>query len=110
MRNQLTFNFGIQFDKDGIGIKHLDAAIALESINRTAVELFGGYTLIETEGGRKNDKGELVEEKGRSLIVYVDNLKDIDGPIAKMFATIKTELNQEAVLVAQTTLALLLTL
>ena len=91
-----TFFIGLNFDRYGNPIPTRVARIAILSIKRAAVHLFGGYSLSVVDGGYVNAAGKVVEEKTlRVEIATHDN-----ALVVHFAATCARLLNQESVLVS----------
>lgn len=100
MKYQIQFFFGAGEDKDGNTITVTQQLSALADIKREAIRLFGGYTLLKTEGGWHDNFGRLVEEPGYVVVTFRDVLL---GHLNDEFARIiKTALDQQSVLVVAT--------
>lgn len=105
---EFEFGFGIGEDKNGRNIAVNDARRAVRAICDKAVTLFGGYTLLDVFGGWKNDAGRVVEEPGKTLIIYADTAYQsngklgIDNLVAEFAGFIKGMLEQECVAVITT--------
>ena len=101
---RITFGFGIQLDKNGDRIPRGSAGSAIHDIKHKALELFGGFTIFNTEGGWRSPSGAVAIENGRSLVVCMDY--EMQPPSEKtaevraMADFIKARLNQEAVFVS----------
>lgn len=103
---RIEFGFGIQRDRDLMGISRDDANQALRDIQIEAARLFGAFTIQQTYGGWTNGAGRVVEEDGRTLFVIVPSpvgLLDEEVLHTKVEALanlIKQSLNQEAVAIS----------
>lgn len=92
------FFFGVGLDRDGKEISADVLKWSLTRIENRAVDLHGGFTMVETRGGW-SDGGMRHLEPGRVLTIF--------GPISsdkvrQMAQLIKAALNQSSVLVVQT--------
>lgn len=101
MKYKIEFGFGVGEDRNGDIITLERKTDAMHEIKRVAVELFGGYTLVKTDGGWKNACGRLVTEPGYTLVILVesDTRYFDEDPIKSMARVIKEQLFQEAVAV-----------
>lgn len=70
---RIEFGMGTGYDKDG----RLLAAMpgpwfhnAFNQIEQRAIDLFGGFTWVNTVGGWKDDAGIVTCEPGRTLLIY----------------------------------------
>lgn len=97
MNLRIEFDFGIGRDKDGLMIPAIAFIPALARIKKKAVELYGGYTIYTTQGGWVNN-GALIEEDGRTLLIYTT--EGVDHKVHEMANFIKEVLDQEAVYVS----------
>ena len=104
VKYKIEFGFGVGEDRDGNAISIERRNTALAEIKRVAVEFFGGYTIVTTDGGWKNARGMLVEEQGRTLFVLIDESKGERHFFRAdaMAEIIKGQLNQESVVVTKT--------
>lgn len=99
---KLEFGFGVGKDRLQLPISPAALATGLKQIKDQAVYLWGGYTLLQTEGGWKNEAGELVKEPGFTLVILVTDLYNLDLTCDRMITSIKNTLRQEAVAFTQT--------
>lgn len=93
---KVSITFGVGVDKDGDELSNAFVEAALNAIETRAVNAFGGYTLIDGEGGYVNPNGRLVRECVQILVIHTDKL-DIVGSFA---SDVRRLLNQESVLVS----------
>ena len=95
-----TIHFGVELDKNSKPLtddKDFNLEKELDIIKDYAVKNFGGYTLIECQGGWKKDK-IIMHEKSVKLEVYLDKTND-DLHILEMFTDlIRENLKQDLVM------------
>lgn len=101
---KIEFCFGTGFDRNQNPLTVEERRFGLNQIKQGAVEIFGGYTLVDTEGGWRNPAGVLVEETGKSLVIYTIEKPSfiVREKIEGMISIIKMALRQETICVVQT--------
>jgi hypothetical protein len=100
---KIEFGFGTGLDRSGANIPYDRIDKGIETVNNTALRLFGGYTRYCTQGGWKDEfDGKVFIEHGATIVVFVDLLKVEDDRVANLVAVIKSALNQRAVYVTKT--------
>lgn len=95
---KITVQCGYEFDKDGKRIHPEKYLAARTLIMQKGTELFDGITVIDTYGAWKNDKDEVVTEKGwkfESFSIYT-NPGDLSLGLALFIRDI---LNQASVII-----------
>jgi len=106
MKYKIEFGFGIGEDRHGRLIAQNDAKRAVRAICDKAASLFGGYTLLDTFGGWKNEQGRLVEEPGKTLVIYITDamqeFANVEARKIKLVTLVKELLDQQAVAVITT--------
>lgn len=111
--HKIEFSFGVGLDSSGRRIEFDHRAHALRTIRETACQLFGGCTLVETQGDWRSPEGRLFTERAAMLIVYVNQPELVRvhvlaklpfGAALEMAQEIKDSLNQQAVAVTVTPL------
>lgn len=80
MKYKIEIGFGAGTNKHGFPISDRFREEAILAIKHEAAKLFGGYTLVETEGGWTDPSGKLVEERGYTLFFVVEYADCGDGP------------------------------
>lgn len=101
---KIEFTFGIGRDRNQNHLTVEARRFGMGQIKKTAIKLFGGYTIIDTEGGWRNPDGVIVEETGKTLIIYTKEIQSLLLPdkIETMREEIKNALRQEAICIVQT--------
>jgi hypothetical protein len=99
------FGFGVGFDRDHVRLNAGFVAKACKSILVRACELFGGCNLLQGQGAWIDDRGTLVLEESRVLVVDTTStgrgssefsVAD-DAKVADLAEFIRAALHQEAV-------------
>lgn len=99
---KLEFGFGVGLDANQNRLTVEERRTGLDWIKKVSVNLFGGYTLTETQGGWRNPAGIVVEEPGFTLTVYTTPAQHgLPTRIDILIDTIKAALHQEAVCITQ---------
>ena len=70
--NKVTYICGTGKNKDGFALLYSWVAMKLAEVQLRAARVFGGYTLLASEGGWVNSKDELVTEEGITFVVITD--------------------------------------
>lgn len=103
MKLQINFAFGIQYRGNGDALLEHEQLEGLISIGNKAVELFGGYTKVNTVFvWRDPDAKTTVEEAGCTISVLEDEGSNVVDDIYKMVQCIKDSLQQSKVAVTRT--------
>lgn len=100
---QISFGFGCDFQGDGRPILKHEKQDGLAEIRAKAVTLFGGCTIIHTEGDWLDpDTGVLFSETGATVVVLTDLPPvKVAEQILVMVRQIKDSLKQKAVAVTK---------
>lgn len=102
---KIEFGFGVQFRGNGDAILGYERADGVAAICRRAVDLFGGYTLFNTDGAWADpDTGVGVKETGCVISILCENTdqEGIGRNIDLMVQCVKDSLQQKAVCVTLT--------
>ncbi len=99
---RLEFGFGVELDKAGKRLSVYTRLVGLEIIRNTALELYGGCTMVKTEGDWTDPKTGIQHcEAGRTVIVYIDKdsilRSDYGRRKRSLIVQIKKSLRQAAV-------------
>ena len=70
--HKIEIGFGVQLTSDGKRIDRGAAGAALHRIGEEALRLFGGFTLVNTQGAWRSVDGRVFRENGRTLMVLVN--------------------------------------
>jgi hypothetical protein len=87
--------FGTEFDGAGKRIDALQLLAATQKIESMALDVFGGYTWLSSEGGWLNESRVPVVEPGRILVIQCASCKTFE--VRALAAFIRDQLNQSCV-------------
>jgi len=90
---EYKIGFGTEFDKDQSCIPVAELKRALDRIKHNAMIGFGGFTLIDCDGGWVNDNNVHVLEKGKQISLIYHAAKNVRD----FAAYVCVKLNQESV-------------
>ncbi len=98
MLKMLTLTIGMEQDKDG---ERISESVQAENKRMTMSylsDLFGGVTVIESEGAWMNGKGELVIEKGITVKTAIDMKSRSISDVFAIVENINVWHKQEAIM------------
>lgn len=99
---KIELYFGVELDQHSAPIAPERAERGVAVIRDVALSLFGGCTLIRTEGEWKDpDSGRTFSEKGFMLTVVSAEHPSLETYILKVAETIKVTLNQRSIFVVR---------
>lgn len=99
---KLELSFGTQLDRDGVEISDHIRTLGIAEARQLAADLFGGCTLIETNGDWKDETGRCFSERGATLVILTtEGLPGLEGHIKQLAEDIKDSLYQKSVLVVR---------
>jgi hypothetical protein len=64
--------FSLENDKDGRQLTENEKSYAIRLITCKALDIFGGYTLVESQGGYVYKDGSSIREKAYILTIFCD--------------------------------------
>lgn len=97
---RIEVGFGVGFDKDHNPIGH--PGFHLEAIKQKAVELFGGFTFYNSDGGWRHTDGQLATEPGGTLLIFEEEKSDTRSRARALAEYVKLVLRQESAVLAIT--------
>lgn len=96
MKIKYTILFGTEYDMNRARVTL--PTLKLEPILLDVCKQFGGYSLVEMQGGyRHNNEGPVIVEDSMQVIIYSEKVRDLD--IREVALKIKSALNQESVII-----------
>lgn len=108
MNYRISLGFGCGEDRNGNAIPADHATHCIAEVLKLAAQIYGGASLSDVDGAWINPEGKLVVEKGKSLVIVVDDLLkagyDRIDPIVQLLKS-EAGLNQHSVLWTVSSLA-----
>lgn len=105
---RLQFFFGVGLDRKGNPIPEAIVRVALQNITHSAMDVFGGCTMLSATGGWCSPRGQVFYEETRCLMMDLSYEEFVAvkrrSKIRKIANLIRKELNQESVHVTWQTL------
>ena len=93
----ITLNIGTERRGDGLPLTERERLDGMHAIEKAALDIFGGVTIIPIWGGWRNPEGETVTEEGLQLDIVTDSLT-ADADALTLATRAKAELHQQSVL------------
>lgn len=73
LMKQITINIGTEHRADGLPLTERERLDGMRAIERDAMAVFNGVTVIPTWGGWRNPAGEVVTEEGLQVEILTDS-------------------------------------
>lgn len=99
MMQMVTITIGTGYDVNNCKIEEERFQVNLTMTHSLLSDIFGGCTILESEGSWKNQRGQLIREKGITVKTAVDGMNTSLKDVLALGQNLATVWNQESVMV-----------